>query len=134
MDDTIRDLGRGGIVADDDDGAAFGGGQLRDRAVDDARALGVELSGRLVGQQEPWPVGEGCAERDSLLLAARELCRPRVRAGAEPDVSKQLLGPRVPKVGLRALCPQLQPDELPGAELRRERPHVVLVEIPDAAR
>jgi len=59
-------------VADDHDRAALRRRELADRLVDAARVPLVQLTGRLVGEEEPRPVGERCAESDALLLAARE--------------------------------------------------------------
>ena len=55
----------------------------------------VELAGRLVGQEEPRPVGERPGDGHALLLAARELVRPVPRPLAEADELEQLAHPRV---------------------------------------
>jgi hypothetical protein len=46
-------------------------GELADELVDEPCARGVELSRRLVGEEELWAVGERGADGDALLLAAR---------------------------------------------------------------
>ena len=48
-----------------------------------AAQLEVERAERLVEQQHLGPVDDGARERDALLLAARELARPRLLATAE---------------------------------------------------
>src|SRR5215207_9622587 len=52
IDDAIGPLGRGGIVTDDEGGAARLADQLGDQREYLARRRGVELAGRLVGDQE----------------------------------------------------------------------------------
>jgi hypothetical protein len=48
----------------------------------DAR-LGIEVAGRLVGQQQRWVMDEGARDRDALLLAAGELVGIAVELGRE---------------------------------------------------
>ena len=50
----------------------------------------VELARRLVREQQRRPVGERPRDRHALHLAARELRRPVVARGGEPDVLEQL--------------------------------------------
>src|SRR6185503_16474477 len=50
----------------------------------------VEVSARLVGEQERRVVDEGAGDRDSLLLAAGELVRVVVELGREADQAKRL--------------------------------------------
>ncbi len=54
------------------------------------RRLAVELGRRLVGEQDLRQVRERDGDRDALLLAARELPGPVVRAVGEPDHLEQL--------------------------------------------
>ena len=49
----------------------------------------VEISRRLVGQQDPGIVREGARDRDALLLAAGELRRIVMTASLEADLEKQ---------------------------------------------
>ena len=70
-------------MADDHDGAALRARELGDQRVDEPRARGVELACRLVGEQQPRPVGERGADRDALLLAAGELAPGGRRAFAQ---------------------------------------------------
>src|SRR5215218_6514631 len=134
VDIPVGDLGRRRVVADDHDGALLGGGQLADRPVDEARALGVELAGRLVGEQEPRAVRERSAQRDSLLLAARELPGPRARLRLESHAREQVVGAALPPRALDAVGAQPQCDELARRQLRREGALVVLVEVAEQPR
>ena len=53
--------------------------------VEDVRGrLGIEVAGRLVGQQQPRRVGERARDRRALLLAARQLRRTVIEPLAEP--------------------------------------------------
>ncbi len=113
-------------MADDHDGAALGGRQLRDRLVDEAGTRLVELARRLVREQQPRPVRERGAERDPLLLAAGELRGAGAELLAQPDPAQQLLGAGSPVAPLGA---EAEPDQLARGQLGRERLLVVLVEI-----
>src|SRR5690606_3719220 len=55
---------------------------------------GVEISGRLVGEQDPRLVDERARERDALLLAARELRRIMIEPAAQAHALEQRRGPR----------------------------------------
>ena len=99
--DAVGDRGRARVVADDERRHAFLAGELGEERVDGCGAELVELAGRLVGDQEPRPVRERRAERDALLLAARELARdahPRGRAG-RPARGARALGRGAPAPG-----------------------------------
>ena len=61
-----------------DDARAVGAGELDDQGTDGVGAGVVELAGRLVGEQQRWPVGEGGAQRQPLALATGQLPRQRV--------------------------------------------------------
>ena len=84
-----------------------------ERRVDLVGGGGVELAGRLVGEEHARPVGERGAQRDALLLAAGELRGPPVALRREADPLEQLVGPAQ---ALRAVAlprrPELQRDEL----------------------
>ena len=134
MDDAIGPLSRGGIVADDEGGAARLAHELGDQREHVARGRRVELAGRLVRDQECGPGRKRCAERHALLLAAGELTRMRVAAVAEPDALEQLVRACIALFPADAGQPELNPDELARRQLARERPPVVLVGIADRAR
>ena len=68
--------------------------ELAEHLVDLVGSRGVELAGRLVREEHARPVGERRAERNALLLAARQLARPPVALRAEPDALEQLVGAR----------------------------------------
>ena len=81
-------------MTDDEGGDAFLARELGEQRVDGRGAELVELAGGLVGDQEPGPVRERGAERDALLLAARQLAGVRVGAVEEPDALEELVGAR----------------------------------------
>ncbi len=64
-----------GLVRDDDDGDALLAIELRQRLHDLVRGAGIEVAGRLVGEQQAGRVDQRARDRDALLLAARELAR-----------------------------------------------------------
>ena len=93
----------------------------------------VELAGRLVGEEQSGPVYDCGADDDALLLAPRELVRPRVALVGEPDPLEQLVGPPGALGPGRALEPEAEPDELARRQLGRERAGVVLVRVAASA-
>ena len=68
------------------------GDQLEHQGGDKAGGRGVEIAGGLVGEQQFRADGQGAGDRDALLLAARELVRVVVMAGAEPDPLEPVAG------------------------------------------
>ena len=52
---------------------------------------GVEVPGRLVGEDHPRLDGEGAGDRDALLLAAGEMRRQMVGAIGEADLGEERL-------------------------------------------
>ena len=66
--------------------------QAAQRSQDDVLVGGVELTGRLVGEDQRRPPGDGGGDRDPLLLAARERRGAVLGAGAEAELD-QRLGP-----------------------------------------
>ena len=60
-----------------------------DQLVDLCGVRRVELTRRLVGDEEPRPVREGGADRDALLLAARQLARERIPVVGKADTLEQ---------------------------------------------
>ena len=64
--------------------------QRRIKRVDHLGVLGVQLAGRLVGEQEPRAMCEGGAESDSLLLAAGQAPGPLVEPVSEPHALQEL--------------------------------------------
>ena len=75
VDDPIGVLDRCGIVADEEGRRSLLADEFRDERENAARRLGVELAGGLVGDEEPRPMSERRAHRDSLLLPTGQLVR-----------------------------------------------------------
>ena len=90
VDQAVGDRRRRLVVADDERRRPLLARELADQPVDDLRILGIELARRLVGQQQPRTVGEGRAQCDALLLAARERAGMGLEPVAEPDPLEQL--------------------------------------------
>ena len=70
-------------MRDDDNGDAVLAIELRQRLHDLVRGAGIEVAGRLVGQQQTGLIDQGACDCDALLLAARELARRVALAVAE---------------------------------------------------
>ena len=90
VDDPVGDLGRRRVVADEKRRRSVLRDELGEEREHLARRLLVEVAGRLVRDEELRPVRERGAERDPLLLAARELARQRIGAIEEADPLEQL--------------------------------------------
>ncbi len=76
-------------MADDDRCRAPFADERAEQLVDDASGRGVQLTRRLVGDQQRRPVHERGAECDPLLLATRELLGPCAQLVTEPDPLEQ---------------------------------------------
>ncbi len=84
-DDAVGVGGDVGFVGDDDDGHALLAVE-RDQGLHDlVRGAGVEIAGRLVGEQQARRVDQRARDGDALLLAARELARRVALAVAEAE-------------------------------------------------
>ena len=121
-------------MADDEGRAAGLANELGDQREHLTGRHRVQLAGRLVGDQERRLARERGAERDPLLLAARELTGMCVAPSPEPDPFEQLVGACVASRCGHAGQPELDSDELPRGQLSGERPPVVLVGVADRAR
>ena len=66
------------------------GVQIANERQDLLAGLGIQVAGRLVGQQDGRVGGQGACNRDALALAARELIRQVVEAVGETDEGEQL--------------------------------------------
>ena len=133
--DAVGDGGGARIVADEHGRRAELARERADQLVDLRRVRGVELAGRLVGDEELRPVRERRADRDALLLAARELrraARPGDRAGRRGRAGRRRRCSRVGAVDAEQR--EAQRDELARGQLRRERARVVLVGVAERAR
>jgi hypothetical protein len=120
-------------VADDHGRASLRADQLADRVVDEPRTCGIELTGRLVREKEARAMCQRCCDRDALLFTARELRRSCVALVREADALEQVVGSPVSLGRGRAGQSELQADQLPRAELGRERAGVVLVCVADGS-
>ena len=79
LDHPVGDLEHHRVVGGDHRRHALGPDDGPDQQHDLLPGLGVELAGRLVGQQQPRPVRQRAGDRDPLLLAAGELVGPVLR-------------------------------------------------------
>src|SRR5688572_28097709 len=85
-------LAKGGVlfrVGDLDDGRALGV-QACEQRHDVARLPGMEVAGRLVGQDEPRAGDHGARDSHQLLLAAGELRRIEVLLGHDPEAVERI--------------------------------------------
>ena len=132
--DAVGDVRRLRVVAHEHRRTAVLAHELGQQLVDAAGGGTVELAGRLVGQEHLRPVRERGAERDPLLLAARQLARLSVSLLGEPDPVEQFV--RAPQAlgSGGAVQPELDRDQLARAELGRERARVVLVGVTEQRR
>jgi hypothetical protein len=83
---------------------------------DRAPRLRVELAGRLVGQQQLGPVGQGARDGHTLLLAAGHLVRAVPGTVPESDALQQFRHAPVPLATVRADEPQRHLDVFGGGE------------------
>jgi hypothetical protein len=74
-------------------------------------------------------MSNGSADRDPLLLAARELARMRVPPVEETDTLQQLVRAPVPRRRRGTCKPELESHEPSRRQLTREGPPVVLVRV-----
>ncbi len=68
------------------------GRRLEDEIGDVAAGCGVEIAGRLVGNQKPWLHDQGASDGDALLLAARHLRRIMRQPLTEADAAEHVTG------------------------------------------
>src|SRR6185295_12949520 len=94
----------------------------------------VELTRRLVGDQQVRAPRERRADRDALLLSARELTGMRIAAALQADPREELVRTRLaPRTGLAGEA-ELHADELACGQLAGQCSPVVLVGVADRAR
>src|SRR5262245_34270255 len=86
----IRALGERRVVSHEQQRRAGVAIELDEQVDDGTAVLGVEASGRLVGEQDLGPVGERARDRNALLFTARELRRIVVGAVAESNALEKL--------------------------------------------
>ena len=122
------------LVVGDDRGRSLPSARTRSRRtpriVSAVRA--IELAGRLVGEQERRPSGQGHGERDALLLPARQLvavARRRGPAARPARAARRRVGvARPPATPRRASG---RPIASAAVQVRRQRPSVVLLDDAD---
>ena len=83
--DAVAGLADLRVVGDQEEGLAVLSVELAEEREDLGRPLGVQVAGRLVGEDERRAVDERTGDRHPLLLAARQLGRPVVGAVGEAD-------------------------------------------------
>ena len=85
-------------MGDHDDRAAVVVDEAAQELEDRAPVAGIERAGRLVGEDDLRPRDQRAGDRDSLLLAAGELCRTVAQPIAQPDPGRSIahLRPRRP--------------------------------------
>ncbi len=125
--DPVGDPGGLRVVADDDGRAAVLAHQLGEHVVDLVCGRGVELAGRLVGEEHRRAVRQGGAQRNSLLLSAGELARAARAFVGEPDPLEQRVGAAQALGASLAAQAELDRHQIARAELRGERTGIVLV-------
>ena len=81
------------VVGDDDESLAEAVAEVEEELVQFLLVLGVERTGRLVGQDDGRAVDEGAGHSDALLLAARQFGGLVRGAVAESHELQQFLGP-----------------------------------------
>ena len=64
-------------------------GELAQQPEHDGSVLGVEIAGRLIGEDELRVVYQGAGDRESLLLATGQLVRTVVGDRREPQLADQ---------------------------------------------
>ena len=80
------------VVGDDEERAVLALREVAEELEDLRADGGVEVGGRLVGEEHRGPAGEGAGDRDALLLPAREVARQEAPAVDEVDRVERLLG------------------------------------------
>src|SRR5207248_6584309 len=86
---SIRLGNDGGVVGDEDEGHAMLAIHPSHQADDLLAGLAVDLSGRLVAENQRWLVDQGARDRDPLLFASRHLIRAVMDAVDQPDFIQQ---------------------------------------------
>src|SRR5687767_1875152 len=130
---TARAFSENSVVCDQHDrGSGFAVERLQQ--IENAGAgRCVEISRRLVREKDAWRVRECARDRDSLLLAAGELCREVVSALCETDSVQELVGSI--RCALDSLELEGNLDVLAGCESRDElkaledEPHLLAAQL-----
>lgn len=88
---AVGHAGDGGVVGDDDDGAAVGAVNILHELQDFLGCLVVKRAGGLVAQQQARVFDECAADGATLLLAARDLARELVAVLVEAQRTQQVV-------------------------------------------
>ena len=128
---SVGDLRGVRIVGDHDHGRAVGPRELRDQPAHRVGRRGVELAGRLVGEQQLRTVRERRAQRDALSLASGELRGERIEPVAETGRLKQRDRARPLLVARCAAERERQRHSLSDPEIRGQHRFGVLPEKAD---
>jgi hypothetical protein len=121
-------------VADDDGGAALLARQLTEQLVDERRIDRVELTGRLIREQELRAVRERGADGDPLLLSTRKLAGAAQALVCETDALEELVGSLLSRRPLGARQSELKSDQVSGSQVRIEGTRVMLLDVAQEAR
>src|SRR5262249_62374084 len=90
---AVAQAGQFLVVSDDDSGQSLFSLQLPDQSMNlISRAL-IQISGRLVGQEQRWRINQRPGQSDPLPLAPRKLAGTMVGAPGQPDTTEQNVGP-----------------------------------------
>ena len=81
----------------------------------------IELAGGFIGEQQPWPVGEGPRNRHALHLAAGKLRRTMAGAGRQADIVEQFAGSCAPLGTAGAGFCLGKLDVFPGRQHRQQK-------------
>ena len=119
-DDVVRARSDLGVVGRDDECEPFIHPQGLQQVEDAGSGRCVEVAGRLVREDRTGSVREGARDRDTLLLAARELRRPVCGPRAKTDPPEHQAGGALGRVARRAAEQQRQRDVLARVEVRQQ--------------
>ena len=92
MDDAVGDGREGGVVGDDDHGAARGSAGVLQKLQDGAPRFEVEGAGGLIAEQELGVFRQGAGDGHALLLTAGKLAREVAHALGKAHGIQHLIG------------------------------------------
>ena len=115
-------------MGDQDDARAVGAGELDDERADRLGAGVVEFAGRLVGEQQRRPVGQGRAQRRPLALAAGQFSREGVSPVGQPRRPEKFIDPTAALPPRPSPQRDRQPDRITYPKVRAQRRGRVLPE------
>src|SRR5271155_1012626 len=102
--DAMPVSGGFGIVRDHDDGLAEILIELAEQAEDGFGAFGIEVAGRLIGQDDFWFADDSASQRDALLFATGKLGRLVLEAAAQAEkVRDDLEAVRIESISVNVL-------------------------------